>query len=229
MIIGKKVKNALRFLAAVILLSLALPVLAGCESAEQKLGKEVEKAYSEIGSMWFSDESILTADELACFNAIKQSKEEAYRDRNIPALQTVKADWVEFKAPIQARIDEIEAEKRRAAEEEARRIEEEAQEHINRIVGEAKAASDMLTLFSFGTMELSIASRNHSIVYSYKYGIDVGNTDSVKSGLELSTDLMCSVFQALVKDLKEAGVSSPSVIVEYKDKSGNMIYSKEFI
>jgi len=230
---GKATVRRITVLSLSVLLVLA--VISGCESAESKLIKEVDNAYNLVGSISFSDESILTTDEVNRFSELKKLKENAYEDQDINTLQQIKSDWDEFKAPIQTRINEIEEEKRRIAEEEARkaeeearRVEEAAQETIQGIVTEAKKAADVLTAFSFGTLKLDIVSRGHSIVYSYQYTIDVGSPDSVKSGLEVSTGLLASTFNASVEALKEAGISSPTVIVEYKDKGGSIIYSKEF-
>jgi len=217
-----------RIISLLLLACIALSVLAGCESPEQKLEREVESVYFGVGPISFSDESVLTPDELGALKELKDLKEKAYRDKDIPALQKVKSDWDAFRAPIQTRISEIEAEARRIAEEAAQKAEEEAQVAIQKALEDAKSIADTLTAFSFGTFTLSISSRNHSIVYSYKYNIDVGNADMLKSSLETSTNLLASTFQLSVNALKDAGVSSPSVIVEYKDSNGNTIYSKEF-
>ena len=233
---NSKRKAAVRRITILVLtVLLSFTVMTGCESAEDKFKKEVDGVYSQVGVISFSDESVLTTDEKSRFIELKQLKDNAYENQDIPALQQIKSDWDEFRTPIQTRINEIEEEKRRIAEEEARkaeeearRVEEAAQETIQDIVTEAKKAADVLTAFSFGTLKLDITSKGHAIVYSYQYTIDVGSPDSVKSGLEVSTGLLASTFSASVETLKEAGISSPTVIVEYKDKGGSVIYSREF-
>ena len=217
-----------RIFPIALFILLAITAFTGCESAQDKLDKELEAVYSQIRNMSFSDESVLTDDDFQRLNELNQQKERAYQEKDIDMLREIKEQWDIFRAPIQAQIDEIIAEKRRIAEEEARKAEEAAQKAIDEIVTESQAAADMLTAFSFGTMDLSITSKNHTIVYSYQYNIDIGDADSMKSGLELSTSLLSSTFQACVESMKAAEITNASVIVEYKEKTGSIIFSKEF-
>ena len=212
----------------VIALCVMASMFAGCESAEAKLEKEVEAAYGQIGSIYFSDENALEPDELVRFNELKQEKERAYREKDVAALNAVNADWENFRIPIQSRIDEIEAERSRLEEEERLREEEEVREKMKTIIELAQSVADVLTAFSFGTLDLSITSRGSSLVYTFKYLIDVPDANAAKAGLEMSVGLFADTYKGFVEEMKSAGIPSPSVVVEYRDKTGSMIYSREF-
>jgi len=192
------------------------------------LERDVEKAYDEIGSIAFSDESALTSSELVTYRELQEQKESAYAAKDVDRLKNVKTEWVSFRAAVQARIDEIEAEKLRAAEEAERKAEEEAQAAIDKVIKDAQNAAETMTSFSFGMMDMSITSRDHTIIFTYQYNIDIGSKEDTKASIELSMSLLSYVFETAVQALKEAGITSASVIVEFKDKTGSVIYSKEF-
>ena len=63
--------------------------------------KKAQSAYDAIGSMFFSDESILTADEQARFRDMKLRREDALEKKDTGALEALKSEWEAFSAPIQ--------------------------------------------------------------------------------------------------------------------------------
>lgn len=72
-------------------------------------GKKAQEAYDAIGSMTFSDESILTGEEKAVLESLKADREEALKDRNVEQLNSIKSEWDAFKEPIESYIGKYEA------------------------------------------------------------------------------------------------------------------------
>lgn len=77
-------------------------------------------------------------------------------------------------------------------------------------------------------MGLDVVVRGNSLVYSYQYKIDLGDTSLFKDTLESSLNSMSDVFTSVLSSLRLAVPDAESVIVEYLDKDGNIIVSKEF-
>ena len=77
-------------------------------------------------------------------------------------------------------------------------------------------------------MKLSVEVRGNSLAYVYQFTTDVGDTETIKSGLEQSMSTMEETFNTLFSQIKEEVAETESMIVEYLDKDGNVILSKEF-
>ncbi len=77
-------------------------------------------------------------------------------------------------------------------------------------------------------MGLDVVARGNSLVYSYQYKIDLGDSSLFKDTLESSLNSMSDVFTSVLSSLRLAVPDAESVIVEYLDKNGNIIVSKEF-
>ncbi len=77
-------------------------------------------------------------------------------------------------------------------------------------------------------MKLEVLARGNSLVYSYQFTIDVGDTSLLKDGLEQGMESAASTFENVLSMLKLAVSDAESVIVEYLDQDGNVIASKEF-
>lgn len=77
-------------------------------------------------------------------------------------------------------------------------------------------------------MNLSVEVRGNSLAYVYQFTTDVGDTETIKSGLEQSMSAMEETFNTLLSQVKEEVSETESMIVEYLDMDGNVIYSKEF-
>jgi len=78
-------------------------------------------------------------------------------------------------------------------------------------------------------MNVSLENRDNSLVYSYQYFIDVGDINEMKAALELGMETTGATFEALVPLMRLSVPDAKSIIVEYLDKNGTLIYSKEFI
>lgn len=77
-------------------------------------------------------------------------------------------------------------------------------------------------------MTLSVSARGKSLVYSYKYTIDVGDLSLIKPTLEQMMDSLSSTFEGVLTSLRLVVPDAQSVIVEYLDKDGQVIVSKEY-
>ena len=77
-------------------------------------------------------------------------------------------------------------------------------------------------------MEMDILARENSLVYTYKYTTDVGDTETVKAALDQGLESQKDTFVQVLDSLKLAVPATESVIVEYLDKDGNIITSGEF-
>ena len=77
-------------------------------------------------------------------------------------------------------------------------------------------------------MEMDIIARGNSLVYTYKYSIDVGDAETVKATLDQGLESQKETFVQVLNSLKLVVPATESVIVEYLDKDGNVITSGEF-
>lgn len=78
-------------------------------------------------------------------------------------------------------------------------------------------------------MNLKVSARENTLVYTYQYTIDLGDaSDQVAAGLEQSMDSLKSVFDGILQTLKKEIPSAESVVVEYLDKDGKVLYSHEY-
>lgn len=97
--------------------------------------------------------------------------------------------------------------------------------YISSIQSQMESMKD--TLDSSG-MKLELVQRENSLVYRYQFTTDIGDADAAKQTLESGMEQMASTFQAGLKELKEQVSGAESLIVEYVDKDGNVIVSKEY-
>lgn len=63
-------------------------------------GKKAQEIYDAIGSISFSDESILTNDELSKLQTMKDQKEQYLKDKDIDGLTALQDEWASFRQPI---------------------------------------------------------------------------------------------------------------------------------
>ncbi len=79
------------------------------------------------------------------------------------------------------------------------------------------------------TGEMKLAVRGNSLVYSYKYKVDLGeNLDLVEDALESAMENSNSTYTEVLSQLREVVKEADSVIVEFLSKDGKVIYSKEY-
>lgn len=77
-------------------------------------------------------------------------------------------------------------------------------------------------------MNLDVAARGNSLVYSYRFTEDLGDTEIIKQALDATMDQQASTFETVLTQLKAEISSAESVIIEYLDKDGGVILSKEY-
>ena len=77
-------------------------------------------------------------------------------------------------------------------------------------------------------MKIELVQRENSLVYRYQLTVDIGDTATVKDYLESEMEKQASTFEAGLKELKQKVSGAESLIVEYVDKDGNVIFSKEY-
>ncbi len=97
--------------------------------------------------------------------------------------------------------------------------------YISSIQSQIESMKD--TLESSG-MKLELVQRENSLVYRYQFTADIGDADAAKQTLESGMEQMASTFEAGLKELKQKVSGAESLIVEYVDKDGNVIFSKEY-
>ena len=88
---------------------------------------------------------------------------------------------------------------------------------------------DQLTdSFEGSGMEMDLSVQDNWLVYTCRYPLDAGDSEIIKSTLASSTEAFSSTYEAILAALKAEVPSTESVIVEYVDKDGNELFSKEF-
>ena len=87
---------------------------------------------------------------------------------------------------------------------------------------------DMSAAMSASGLDMKVTARGNSLVYTYQYTIDVGETSVLKPALEQATEGLSDTFENILKALKISVPDAESIIVEYLDKDGKLILSKEY-
>lgn len=87
---------------------------------------------------------------------------------------------------------------------------------------------DMSAAMSASGLDMKVTARGNSLVYTYQYTIDVGDTSVLKPALEQATEGLSDTFENILKALKISVPDAESFIVEYLDKDGKLILSKEY-
>ena len=63
-------------------------------------GGKLQAAYDAIGTIGFSDESVLTVEETARLQEMRNQKEAALGNKSIDELERLNAEWKAFAKPI---------------------------------------------------------------------------------------------------------------------------------
>lgn len=86
----------------------------------------------------------------------------------------------------------------------------------------------MAASFEDSGLNMKVFARGNSLVYSYQYTTDMGDTSVLKDALESAMDGMSDTFTGILSSMRTAVPSAESVIVEYLDMDGKVILSKEY-
>lgn len=78
-------------------------------------------------------------------------------------------------------------------------------------------------------MSFEVTADGDKMVYTYKYD-DIEKQDGMAESLESAMNQQASTFQESANELKKVvSAKNPSVVIEYVDSKGELIYSKEFV
>lgn len=69
-------------------------------------GQKAQELYDAIGSISFSDESILNSDELSKLETMREQKEQYFKDKDVDGLTTLQEEWSSFRQPIDDYIEQ---------------------------------------------------------------------------------------------------------------------------
>ena len=86
----------------------------------------------------------------------------------------------------------------------------------------------MAASFEDSGLNMKVFARGNSLVYSYQYTMDMGDTSVLKDALESAMDGMSDTFTGILSSMKTVVPSAESVTVEYLDMDGKVILSKEY-
>ena len=102
----------------------------------------------------------------------------------------------------------------------------------SKIAAFIESAEDQLESMkaSFGdTLDMQLEARGSSMVYVFQYLEDTGmDNETMGEALSSALDAMSSTFTTILESLQTEVPEAESIIVEYKDKDGEVITSKEF-
>lgn len=89
--------------------------------------------------------------------------------------------------------------------------------------------STMESQMSGSGMSIDITADGDKMVYTYTYD-DIEKADGMAETLESAMDAEASTFQDTANEIKKVvDAKNPSVVIEYVDKNGETIYSREFV
>ncbi len=77
-------------------------------------------------------------------------------------------------------------------------------------------------------MNIKVLARDKSLVYSYQLTTESADISQMKETLESGLESQASTFTQVLSGVKMMAPDTKSVIVEYLDKNGDVIVSKEF-
>lgn len=77
-------------------------------------------------------------------------------------------------------------------------------------------------------MNIKVTAKDNKMIYTYTYD-NMEKSDKLADQLETAVAAQDSTFQTTADKIKsEVGVDSAIVVIEYVDKNGEMIYTKEY-
>jgi len=88
----------------------------------------------------------------------------------------------------------------------------------------AKEQNDVYSTMSTDQYSIECTAEGKSLIFTCTYKIDGITEESAKAGL----DSIGSTFSTVVQSAKTAGYDCDKVVVEFKDKDGKILASKEF-
>ena len=100
---------------------------------------------------------------------------------------------------------------------------------IKRYISSEQKQFDAVNAALGDTLKMRALARGNSLVCSYQYKVDLSIDDAeMAETLNSGLDTMASTFISVLRELQQTVPEAESVIVEYLDKAGNVITSREF-
>ncbi len=99
------------------------------------------------------------------------------------------------------------------------------QDYIDSIQSQLDAALDSYEQMG---MSINVVARGNSLAYVYRFNVDVGDVAAVREQLKTALSAQDSSFKNILIALRTEVPSAESVIVEYQNKDGSVIYFKEY-
>ena len=102
---------------------------------------------------------------------------------------------------------------------------------LEKIIKEAESELESVRDMLGDEMKIEISARGEStLVYTFTYLMDLleDDYDAMSAYLKEAIESQNAVYESLLVDLKNARVKTPEVVVEYLDKHGVEIFSKNY-
>lgn len=77
-------------------------------------------------------------------------------------------------------------------------------------------------------MEMKMEARGSSLIYIYQFTEQVSASEAEKAEMEKYAEAMKEVFNLLLKSIKDAGVKDPSIVLEYWNHDGSMMFTTKY-
>lgn len=99
------------------------------------------------------------------------------------------------------------------------------QDYIDSIQSQLDAELDAYAQMG---MSIKVVARGNSLAYVYRFNQYVDNVSTLRDSLKQGMSTASSQFTSILRVLKTEVPSAESVIVEYQNSDGSVIYSEEF-
>jgi hypothetical protein len=98
---------------------------------------------------------------------------------------------------------------------------------LQRYVEEMQKQAETQNAATADQMKIEVSALDGALIYTTTYLQDIP-TEGMAEQFEATTETLSAVFDVAVDQMKAEGMSSPSIITEYRTKDGELIWSKEF-
>ena len=172
--------------------------------------KQVFDLYAGIDQSPVSDNlrKFVPSDDLSTYDRLKKDTEKALKNRDSTTMAQLKNDWSDFRSVLKKDIADAQ------------------DQYLRDAMAGADFAGALFTLLSFGTIRESTELQGHTIIYSVQY-MSTADDKQISKDLDNYLASMSSYFESYVKNLKK-DVSDARIRVEYKNRNGRVVSSREF-
>ena len=174
--------------------------------------REVFQIYNDIDQTPFSnkEQNLMTQDQRDRMKSLQTETETALVQRDSSGLSRLQSDWNSYTSGTKQSIEQAK------------------EKLLSDWVDGADFGASLGNLFSLGTTTSSTTINGHTITITTQYNTDQGLSDNdIKTAMDSYLNMTSSVFQSGVDYLHEY-VDDVVIRIEYKNKNGNVVSSKEF-